>query len=54
MPSLNKLYELQNVFKNQTPSSAAWFQVIDMVVTELLEIEIERITASVDDKHGDA
>ena len=42
MPTVNDLIELMNVFKNQTPSSPAWFQTIDAVVGTLLAIGIER------------
>lgn len=41
-PSINELTELMNVFKNQTPSSPVWYQVIDQVVGTLLAIEIHR------------
>lgn len=39
---LNDLIELQNWFKNQTPSSPAWFQAVDHVVGCLLQQEIEK------------
>lgn len=42
MPTVNELTELMNVFKNQTPSSPGWYQVIDQVVGTLLTIEIRR------------
>lgn len=32
MPNVNELTELMNVFRAQTPSSPAWYQVIDQVV----------------------
>lgn len=41
-PGVNELTELMNVFKNQTPSSPAWYQVIDQVVGSLLAIEIAK------------
>ena len=39
---LNELQALMNVFKNQTPSSPAWYQSIDQIVGTLLQIEINR------------
>jgi hypothetical protein len=42
MPDVNELTELMNVFRNQTPSSPAWYQVIDTVVGTLLQIELNR------------
>ena len=48
---LNELQALMNHFKNQTPSSPAWYQSIDQVVGTLLQIEISRAAdeASYDD-----
>ena len=42
MPNVNELTELMNVFRAQTPSSPAWYQVIDKVVGTLLQIELNR------------
>ncbi len=42
MPDVNELTELMNVFRAQTPSSPAWYQVIDQVVGTLLQIELNR------------
>ena len=42
MPNVNELTELMNVFRAQTPSSPAWYQVIDQVVGTLLQIELNR------------
>lgn len=42
MSHVNELTELMNVFRNQTPSSPAWYQVIDRVVGTLLQIELNR------------
>jgi hypothetical protein len=39
---LNDLTELMNFYRNQTPSSPAWFQSIDQVVGVLLALEIQR------------
>ena len=39
---LNELTEMMNVFRAQTPSSPAWYQVIDQVVGTLLQLEINR------------
>lgn len=39
---LNELQALMNHYKNQTPSSPAWYQSIDQVVGTLLQIEINR------------
>lgn len=39
---VNQLQEMMNVFRNQTPSSPAWYQVIDQVVGTLLQLEINR------------
>lgn len=44
MPTVNELTALMNIFKNQTPSSPGWFQIVDVVVGMLLTIEIERAT----------
>jgi len=42
MAGINELQELMNVFRNQTPSSPNWYQVIDTVVGTLLQIELNR------------
>lgn len=42
MATVNELTELMNVFRAQTPSSPAWFQIIDQVVGTLLQIELDR------------
>lgn len=42
MANLDELTELMNVFRNQTPSSPTWYQVIDTVVGILLQLEINR------------
>ncbi len=42
MPDVNELTELMNAFRAQTPSSPAWYQVIDQVVGTLLQIELNR------------
>ena len=42
MSDVNELTELMNVFRNQTPSSPSWYQVIDQVVGTLLQIELNR------------
>ena len=42
MSDVNELTELMNVFRNQTPSSPRWYQVIDQVVGTLLQIELNR------------
>ena len=42
MPDVNELTELMNIFRAQTPSSPAWYQVIDQVVGRLLQIELNR------------
>lgn len=39
---VNQLQEMMNVFRNQIPSSPAWYQVIDQVVGTLLQLEINR------------
>lgn len=41
-PTVNDLTELMNAFKNQTPSSPTWYQVIDHVVGTLLAVELQR------------
>ena len=42
MADVNELQEMMNVFRAQTPSSPAWYQVIDTVVGTLLQLELNR------------